>query len=167
MPPSPLEGQVGLAVLAVVLSAALLSMVVYRLRGRARDADADGKGAQLFLGFGDFLLHWFLWAVDPAVGVSVRLRLTPDFYNFAGLVLGILSGALIAQGNLQLGGWAIALGGVGTWQRTSENLLPELSAATALPDLRQWTEDPAALADVAARRDVGLARDLIEERSGR
>ncbi len=59
---------------------------------------------------------------------------------------------------------AIALGGVGTWQRTSANLLPELSAATELPDLRQWTEDPAALADVAARRDRGLARDLIEER---
>jgi 3-hydroxybutyryl-CoA dehydrogenase len=60
---------------------------------------------------------------------------------------------------------AIALGGVDTWQRTSANLLPELSTATELPDLRQWTEDPAALADVAARRDEGLARDLIEERS--
>ena len=112
MPPSPPEGQVGLAVLAAVISAALLSMVFYRLRGGARDADADGKGAQLFLGFGDFLLHWFLWAVDPAVGVSLRLRLTPDFYNFAGLVLGIVSGVLIAQGDLQLAGWAIALGGV-------------------------------------------------------
>jgi len=112
MPPSPPEGQAGLAVLGVVLSGALVSMVVYGLRGRARDADADGKGAQLFLGFGDFLLHWFLWAVDPAVGVSLRLRLTPDFYNFAGLVLGIVSGVLIAQGDLQLGGWAIALGGV-------------------------------------------------------
>ena len=60
---------------------------------------------------------------------------------------------------------AIALGGVDTWQRTSSNLLPELSAATELPDLRQWTEDPSALADVAARRDEGLARDLSEERS--
>lgn len=59
---------------------------------------------------------------------------------------------------------AIALGGVDTWQRTSANLLPELSTAAELPDLRQWTEDPAALADVAARRDEGLARDLIEER---
>ncbi len=112
MPASPPEGQLGLAVLAVVLSGALLSMVVYAFRGRARDKDAEGKGAQLFLGKGDFLLHWFLWAVDPAVGVSLRLRLTPDFYNFAGLGLGIVSGVLIAQGDLQLGGWAIALGGV-------------------------------------------------------
>lgn len=60
---------------------------------------------------------------------------------------------------------AIALGGVGTWQRASANLLPELSAVTELPDLRRWTEDPAALAEVADRRDRGLARDLIEERS--
>jgi 3-hydroxybutyryl-CoA dehydrogenase len=60
---------------------------------------------------------------------------------------------------------AIALGGVDTWQRTSANLLPELSAATDLPDLTQWTGDPASLADVATRRDAGLARDLIEERS--
>src|SRR5712691_7541811 len=60
---------------------------------------------------------------------------------------------------------AISLGGVTTWQRTSANLLPELSAATELPDLREWTQDPASLADVAARRDRGLARDLIEERS--
>jgi hypothetical protein len=62
---------------------------------------------------------------------------------------------------------AIALGGVATWQRTSANLLPELSRATELSDLRQWTEDPAALADVAVRRDRGLARDLIEERAER
>jgi 3-hydroxybutyryl-CoA dehydrogenase len=60
---------------------------------------------------------------------------------------------------------AISLGGVATWQRTSANLLPELSAATELPDLREWTQDPASLADVAARRDRGLARDLIDERS--
>jgi 3-hydroxybutyryl-CoA dehydrogenase len=60
---------------------------------------------------------------------------------------------------------AISLGGVGTWQATSANLLPELSAALELPDLRRWTKDPAELGDVAARRDRGLARDLIEERS--
>src|SRR5438876_1657265 len=59
---------------------------------------------------------------------------------------------------------AIALGGVETWQRTSANLLPELSSATELPDLRQWTKAPEALADVAALRDRGLACDLIEER---
>ena len=60
---------------------------------------------------------------------------------------------------------AIGLGGVDTWQRAAGNLLPELSAVTELPDLRRWTKDPAALSDEATRRDAGLARDLIEERS--
>jgi 3-hydroxybutyryl-CoA dehydrogenase len=60
---------------------------------------------------------------------------------------------------------AIALGGAGTWQRTGENLLPELSTEATLGDLRRWmTQDPEVLAQAAARRDRGLADDLLEER---
>ena len=62
----------------MVLGLCLASMVVYAFRGRKRDADQEGKGAQLFLGFGDFLLHWFMWAIGPTVRVSLRLGLTPD-----------------------------------------------------------------------------------------
>jgi 3-hydroxybutyryl-CoA dehydrogenase len=61
---------------------------------------------------------------------------------------------------------AIALGGVETWQRTAANLLPELSTATRIGDLERWvTRDPERLAGAAARRDRGLARDLLAERS--
>jgi 3-hydroxybutyryl-CoA dehydrogenase len=60
---------------------------------------------------------------------------------------------------------SIALGGVATWERTAANLLPELSAATALTDLDRWLEsDESVLAEAAARRDEGLARDLIRDR---
>ncbi len=60
---------------------------------------------------------------------------------------------------------AIALGGVGTWQRAAANLVPELSTAKELPDLRRWVDpDDPALDDLAQRRDRGLAHDLIEER---
>ena len=60
---------------------------------------------------------------------------------------------------------AIALGGVGTWQRTAANLLPELSTAGTLGDLRRWiTEDGEVLAQAATRRDRGLVGDLLEER---
>jgi CDP-diacylglycerol--glycerol-3-phosphate 3-phosphatidyltransferase len=112
MVPLPPEERVALIVLAAVLVACLGSMAVYALRGRKPDADATSKGAQLFSGKANFLLHWFLWAVDPAVGISLRLGLTPDFYNFAGLALGVLSGVFIAWGHLPLGGWAIAIGGI-------------------------------------------------------
>ncbi len=96
----------------MVLGLCLASMVVYALRGRKRDADQEGKGAQLFLGFGDFLLHWFMWAIGPTVRVSLRLGLTPDFYNFAGLLLGVLTGVALALGRLEAGGWLIVLGGI-------------------------------------------------------
>ena len=98
--------------LLAFFAACFASMGVYALLGRRRDRDADEKGAQLFLGFGDFLLHWFLWVIEPAVRVSLRLRLTPDFYNYAGLLLGLASGVLIGLGRLALGGWALALCGV-------------------------------------------------------
>src|SRR5205807_1505662 len=60
----------------------------------------------------DFLLHWFLWWISPLVGLSLRLGLTPDFYNYAGLALGLITGAFIAVGALGWAGWAIILGGI-------------------------------------------------------
>jgi 3-hydroxybutyryl-CoA dehydrogenase len=63
---------------------------------------------------------------------------------------------------------AIALGGVATWERTAANLLPLISTATEISDLKGWLpEADATLAAASARRDVGLARDLIEERRDR
>jgi CDP-diacylglycerol--glycerol-3-phosphate 3-phosphatidyltransferase len=90
----------------------LLSMLFYAARGRRRDADQDGKGARFFSGLGDFLLHWFMWAIAPSVRVSLALGLTPDFYNYAGLALGLVAGILIAMGRLEAAGWAVALCGV-------------------------------------------------------
>ncbi len=90
----------------------LASMAVYAARGHRRDADAQSKNAQFLGGLGDFVLHWFLWLVAPAATLSIRLGLTPDFYNFAGLVFGAAAGAAVATGTLQLGGWALALSGV-------------------------------------------------------
>jgi 3-hydroxybutyryl-CoA dehydrogenase len=60
---------------------------------------------------------------------------------------------------------SIALGGVGTWQRVSGNLLPALSTARELPDLRLWVSpENERLAEVARRRDSGLAEDLLHDR---
>jgi CDP-diacylglycerol--glycerol-3-phosphate 3-phosphatidyltransferase len=99
-------------VFPAVLGSAFVSMAVYAVHGRREDADQKKKSGQLFLGAGDFLLHWFMWAVDPITRLSLKLRLTPDFYNYVGLVLGLASGVFIAQGQLAAGGWAIALCGI-------------------------------------------------------
>jgi len=95
-----------------VLGAALVSLVVYALLEIERDADATRKGSQLFMGSGDFLVHWFMWVISPAERLALRFHATPDTFNFAGLACGLLSGILIAVGELPLAGWAIALGGV-------------------------------------------------------
>jgi CDP-diacylglycerol--glycerol-3-phosphate 3-phosphatidyltransferase len=86
-------------------------MAAFALTGGRRDADAARKGSQFLLGVGDFLLHWFMWALGPVERLALRLGLTPDFFNFAGLASGALAGLLIARGELPAGGWAIALGG--------------------------------------------------------
>lgn len=104
----PLSSQLFLAVLAALIA----SMGVYALSGRHRDADQQSKGGQFMGGFGDFLLHWFMWVIAPLTSLSLRLGLTPDFYNYVGLLLGLASGVLIGLGQLELGGWAIALCGV-------------------------------------------------------
>lgn len=99
-------------VFLAVMGAAVLSMLVYAVRGRGRDADADGKGSQFLMGVGDFFVHWFMWALLPAERLFLRMGLTPDFFNFAGLFCGLASGVFIGAGWLEWGGLFIALGGV-------------------------------------------------------
>ena len=53
-----------------------------------------------------------MWALSPAERLFLRMGLTPDFFNFAGLFCGLASGILIGLGRLEWGGLAIALGGV-------------------------------------------------------
>jgi len=100
-------------VLVLVLAAALFTMPVFALvqRGR-RDPDAVHKGSTFLLGVGDFLVHWFLWALGPVEGALLRLGARPDHMNAAGLVFGLASTVLVALGRLEFGGGAIALAGV-------------------------------------------------------
>ena len=102
-----------LLALATVLGAALVSMPVFAVarRGR-RDADAERKGSRFLLGAGDFLVHWFMWAIGPAERGLLRAGAGPDLMNAAGLLSGLASGVLIGLGRLEAGGWAIALAGV-------------------------------------------------------
>jgi CDP-diacylglycerol--glycerol-3-phosphate 3-phosphatidyltransferase len=102
-----------LLVLAIVLGGALLSMPAFALRHRGRrDADAERKGSSFLLGVGDFLVHWFMWAIGPVERALVGLGAGPDLMNAAGLAFGVASGALVGLGHLEAGGWAIALAGV-------------------------------------------------------
>ena len=104
--------EASVAVLLGALAAALLSIAVYAAMGARRDADAQRRGSRFLMGTGDFLAHWFFWAVAPVEHLALRLGVTPDAFNFAGLLFGFLAGVAIAAGHLALGGWAIILGGI-------------------------------------------------------
>ena len=95
-----------------VLMTALVSMAAYAILGPRRDADASRKGTRFLLGVGDFLVHWIFWFLSPAERLLLRLGFTPDALNFAGLGFGLVSGVALGLGRLELGGWAIAAGGL-------------------------------------------------------
>ena len=99
-------------VVLAILAAAFASMPVFARRRVRRDPDAQGKGRHFLLGAGDFVLHWFLWAIGPLERALLRARATPDHLNAAGLVAGLASGVLIGLGHLEAGGGMIALAGV-------------------------------------------------------
>jgi phosphatidylglycerophosphate synthase len=101
-----------LAAFLAIIGLLLLSMAWFATRGPGRDGDAMSKNAQVLGGTGDFVLHWFIWLVAPLATGSIRLGLTADFYNFAGLALGLAAGAAVGAGWLEAGGWALALSGV-------------------------------------------------------
>jgi 3-hydroxybutyryl-CoA dehydrogenase len=57
---------------------------------------------------------------------------------------------------------AMALGGIDTWNRSGANIVPELSTASALPDLRRFARMSGDLDADARARDAALARELRE-----
>ncbi len=96
----------------MVLGFALASMVVYAAFGKKQDKDARDKGTQFLMGLGNFLVHWFMWAIGPIERLSLALKLTPDFFNWLGLGLGAVAGTLFAFGRLGWGGVVMLLGGI-------------------------------------------------------
>ena len=55
---------------------------------------------------------------------------------------------------------AIALGGIDTWNRSGQNIVPELSTASELPDLHGVAITGGNVTADAARRDAALAAEL-------
>ena len=101
-----------LAFCLLVITAILLSMAAHALGGARRDPAHEAKGTHLFLGIGDFLLHWMIWILEPAARWSVRVGLTPDHHSYLATAFGVLSAGFLSTGHLELGGWMLALNGI-------------------------------------------------------
>ena len=101
-----------IAALVYLLVAAVLSMLVFSFSSARRDVDKLESEVRGKIVLGSFARRWFYWAVRPIERLSLALGLTPHFYNFAGVALGIAAGVLFVDGRFALAGWAVLLSGV-------------------------------------------------------
>lgn len=97
-------------VLIGILAFAIASMPVYALTalGRPDPYDTGDRGGFVL---GSFIRSWFYWFIRPIEWVSLTLRLSPTAFNLLGVAFGCLAGVCFATGRVNLGGWAVLLGG--------------------------------------------------------
>ena len=99
-----------LLVLLGLLGLAFASMPIYRATagGRKDPLDVDQRGSFVL---GDFMRSWFYWFVRPVESVSLAAGASPTAFNLLGVAFGVAAGTLFATSHLNLGGWAVLLGG--------------------------------------------------------
>lgn len=101
-----------LAVLLGILAVALLSMPLYALGSarRAKDTrDMENRGSFIL---GSFARSWFYWFIRPLENLALALHMGPLFFNLLGVAFGVLAAVFFGLGQVNLGGWAVLLGGV-------------------------------------------------------
>jgi phosphatidylglycerophosphate synthase len=89
----------------------LLTMPVFAVvsRGRPMDADVARRGKTVLLG--RWVRDWLMWVIGPIERPLVRAGVSPDVFNWLGVVFGAAAGLAFATGRLSLGGWMVLLGG--------------------------------------------------------
>lgn len=99
-----------LTALALVL-ALFLTMPVYAVarRSRVMDRDVARRGSTVLLGY--WLRDWLMWLIGPVERAIVRVGVSPDVFNYLGLLLAAGAGLAFAQGALGVAGWLVLLGG--------------------------------------------------------
>jgi phosphatidylglycerophosphate synthase len=112
-----------------VVAAALVTMAVYRLSFAGRSAgDVTGRGGSFVMGF--WVRNWFYWLIRPLIRTSVRLGLTPFFYNLVAVACGLGSGYAYATGHFPFAGWLVFLSGL------ADVFDGEVARATRVADAR-------------------------------
>ncbi len=96
---------------AAVLSFLLGTMAVFAVRclvlGRPRTAAIEERPPSLL---SKWLQEWWVWLFGPVERVSVRLGLSPNAITVASTAVVALAAAVLAVGDLALGGWLYLFG---------------------------------------------------------
>jgi phosphatidylglycerophosphate synthase len=98
-----------IGVLLGLLALAFASMPVYAATAAGRRDPLDVDRGSFVLG--SFVRSWFYWFVRPLERASLAVGASPTAFNLLGVAFGVAAGALFAFGWLNLGGWAVLLGG--------------------------------------------------------
>jgi len=95
----------------LLLAALVLTMPVFALvgRGRAVDVDVARRPTTILLGY--WVRDWLMWVIGPIERALVHARVSPEVFNYLGVVFGAAAGFAFAFRELSLGGWMILLGG--------------------------------------------------------
>jgi CDP-diacylglycerol---glycerol-3-phosphate 3-phosphatidyltransferase len=95
-----------------LLAAAVATMPIFALirRGKPVDADVARRSTTVLLGY--FARDWVMWAIGPVERALVRAKVSPDVFNYLGVLFGGCAGVAFAFQELSLAGWMILLGGL-------------------------------------------------------
>jgi len=89
---------------------AISSMPIYAATSVSSTDPLDSEHRGSFV-FGDFLRRWFYWFVRPLERLALALGVSPTAFNLLGVAFGVGAGVCFATGAVNLGGWAVLLGG--------------------------------------------------------
>lgn len=89
----------------------LLTMPLYAIASRGRPVDPEVARRPKTILLGTWIRDWLMWVIGPMERGFVRAGLSPDVFNFLGVLLGLGAGIAFATGDYALAGWLVLLGG--------------------------------------------------------
>lgn len=101
-----------LTALLGILAFALATMPVYALSSARRKRDPHDMEDRGSFVLGGFARSWFYWFIRPVEKTALALGLGPLFFNLAGVAFGVVAAYCFGTGRINLGGWAVLMGGV-------------------------------------------------------
>lgn len=95
----------------LLVAVLLLTMPVFAVIARRRPIDADVARRPTTVLLGYWVRDWLMWVIAPLERGFVRAKISPDVFNYLGVLMGAGAGVAFAWGELAVGGWLVLLGG--------------------------------------------------------
>jgi phosphatidylglycerophosphate synthase len=95
-----------------IAAGVVLTMPLFAIVARDRPMDSDVARRPTTILLGHWIRDWLMWLIAPIERALIALRISPDVFNFAGMVLGLFAGVAFVRGSLAVAGWLILLGGL-------------------------------------------------------